>query len=151
MRIFEIYFLSNFKIYNTVLLTVVSMLYITTSAFIYFITRSCTFWPPSPISNTLFYRWENWGPDWFINSPRTCNSVAEKRDQALLNLVALMWSVPERSEPLSMWLCVQLHSCKSFYNYRQVKIAVWFDHFSISLEVRSLLLSPFDSYVVVLY
>ena len=43
MKAFKIYFLSNFQIYSTVLLTIVSMLYITCCD-IYFITESYTFY-----------------------------------------------------------------------------------------------------------
>ena len=40
MTAFKIYSLSNFQIYNTVLLTIVTMLYITSSECIYLITGS---------------------------------------------------------------------------------------------------------------
>ena len=40
MIIFKSYFLCNFKIYNSVLLTTVTMLYSTTQGLIYFITAS---------------------------------------------------------------------------------------------------------------
>ena len=40
MRTFKIYSLCKFKIYNSVLLTIVTMLYSTTPGLIYFITAS---------------------------------------------------------------------------------------------------------------
>ena len=45
MRTCKIYCLSILRIYNTVLLSIVAMLYITSPWFIYFITGVCTFWP----------------------------------------------------------------------------------------------------------
>ena len=98
------------KIYNTVFINSQHTVYYIFS--IYFINRNCTFWPPSPISNTLFYSQENWGLDWFVYTPRICNSVEKK--MALLNLVALMWSeFPGSFESLCMWLHVQFHLYKS--------------------------------------
>ena len=40
----KIYSLSNFPIYNTVLWTIVTMLYVATPWFIYFILEACAFW-----------------------------------------------------------------------------------------------------------
>lgn len=47
MRTLKIYFLSNFHIYNRVVLTTVTMLYITSPRLIYFITGSLYLWTPS--------------------------------------------------------------------------------------------------------
>lgn len=52
LRIFRIYFHSNFQVYDTVLLTIATMLYIEFSDLIYLVTEIYALWPTSPISST---------------------------------------------------------------------------------------------------
>ena len=47
-RTFDIYSLSNFPVYNIVLLTIVAMWCIRSSEFIHLLTGSLNFWPTSP-------------------------------------------------------------------------------------------------------
>lgn len=47
-QLFKIYSLSDFQIYNTVLLTTVTMLYIPSPGLSHLRPEACTFWPPSP-------------------------------------------------------------------------------------------------------
>lgn len=54
---FKIYSFSNLQIWNTVLLTILTMLYITFSQDFILYLEAYTFWPSSPISPT-FYFWE---------------------------------------------------------------------------------------------
>lgn len=57
MRTFMIYYLSNFQLYNAVLLTVVTMVYITSPVLIYLITKRlylCT----SDLSNIQIFLYE---------------------------------------------------------------------------------------------
>ena len=51
-ELFKIYFLSNFQIYSTVLLTIWNMLYIISHDLIILELEVCTFWPLLPIFPT---------------------------------------------------------------------------------------------------
>lgn len=46
VRTFKIYYISSFQIYDTVWVTIVTLLYITSSGLIYFITRRLYIWTP---------------------------------------------------------------------------------------------------------
>ena len=74
MRIFKIHSFSNIQICNTVLLTIVTMLYIASPRLVYFITGYCYLWFPFPFCpHPTLWLWQSpicclyqWALDFFV-------------------------------------------------------------------------------------
>ena len=126
LRTFKIYPLSNFRIYNTVFLTIVTILYI---LMIYFITESlCTVILPASTmpdawcmflpSNIFLSKWRNisW-PDFYRNSSNTLVNK-ETNKKPYLSFVQI-WMKEETAGVFNMhYLAFFLHNPHLFWMAR---------------------------------
>ena len=143
VRTFKIYSLSNFQVYNTLLLTIVTMLYIRSSELIHLITRSL--YPltnispfpttPSPLATTILL--SVYMNLFFLDF--TC-----KWDYTLFIFLCLMYSISIMS---SSFICVVTNDRISFFLFMaEAVLFIWsFLAGWISFCKAEVNLRPFES------